>query len=208
MGNQGQGDFLSEINNFIDILGKDVTYIFEKERQLQCSDKMDEEQINILRRTYVRNSFAFVEGLTNILKKSALILYQGESIEIEASEQLLLQDLDFDLNERGEVITKKAKISLSKNIKFAFRSYAKAANYDFELDISNSGWNCIINGAKIRDRLMHPKKSNDLVISDKDYNTVREGIKWFRNQILTCLIPDKQELAHILKTEDPHLPTN
>lgn len=81
-------------------------------------------------------------------------------------ELLFLTGLSVDLSENGEIKARWAKITLEKNIVFAFRAYAKAFGVEFKIDKSGQGWEDFKRAVKVRDRLMHPKRLQDLFVAD------------------------------------------
>lgn len=98
-------------------------------------------------------------------------------------EILLLVEFTSDLNEHGEIVTRRgAKITLTKNIQFAFRSLSKAYGITFKLDKGGQGWQQFLRAVKVRDRLTHPKVLEQLTVSDDDMNDVHNAALWVYDQ--------------------------
>ena len=75
--------------------------------------------------------------------------------------------------------SKKCFLPSGENIQFAFRAFAKVHGFACSADYSVKGWTALLDAAKIRDRLMHPKSSHDLEVSFTDLDGVREASGWF-----------------------------
>ena len=97
-------------------------------------------------------------------------------------ELLFLAEVAVDLDEKGQIKARRSKISLEKNLVFAFRIYAQACEIQYKLNKSNQGWQDLKKAIKVRDRLMHPKRVQDLTVSDEELQTVMRAYTW----VLQC----------------------
>jgi hypothetical protein len=78
------------------------------------------------RRGYVRASMAFVEGVTNALKRVALAAHESGAPLFSEGEVALLREESYRATDTGEVDTQSQLIPLSNNIRLALRAFAKA----------------------------------------------------------------------------------
>lgn len=105
---------------------------------------------------------------------------------------LYLLEISVELDDKGQVrASPKAKITLEKNIVFAFRVFAQANDVNYRLDKSTIGWQEFKKAIKIRDRLMHPKRITDLTISPEELEQVMRTQMWFytnKNQVFKLII--------------------
>jgi hypothetical protein len=89
------------------------------------------------------------------------------------------------LDDKRQVKWTKAKTPTASNLQFAFRMYAKASQIDYTLPRGDSGWQDFKRAIKVRDRLTHPKRPQDLEVSEDETQTVLRAYKWlFECQIL------------------------
>jgi len=119
-------------------------------------------------RQLIRTVFAYIEGATFVLKIEASFNSDEKGFELTAQQHHFILEADFDLNDRGEVIQKPAKISLTKNIKFAFYIFSQANGISNTLDASVGWWAKLKESIKVRDRLMHPRFPSDLDVSPQE----------------------------------------
>lgn len=119
-------------------------------------------------RQLIRTIFAYIEGATFILKTEASFNSDEKGFELTAQQHHFIFEADFDLNDKGEVIQKPAKISLTKNIRFAFSVFAQANGIANTLDASVGWWAKLKEAIKVRDRLMHPRLPSDLDVSPQE----------------------------------------
>ena len=109
-------------------------------------------------------------------------------------ELLYLLEYEMGLNDKGEVkVIGKSKIPLLNNLLFAFRMYGKIFDIEFRLDKSGIGWQSLRESIKVRDRLMHPKKAEDLSISIPELDKAIKAYTWVRknNEEVHKLIREK-----------------
>jgi len=132
------------------------------------------------RRVFVRSAFATIEAEVYVMKQMAVSWHPGLKWRptISEAERAFAQEHEYRLTDSGDVETRRAKISLEANLRFAFKLLAKAGSVPSELDVSGSEWQSFRRAIKIRDRITHPKSVSDLNISDEDYNEVTAGLRW------------------------------
>jgi hypothetical protein len=139
------------------------------------------------RRAYVRTTFAFIEGMTFGIKQFTFGVAKKAGVRLLEAEKALLAEEDYDLDDKGEVTTASAKISITRNVRFAFKILGRAGAFSYELKVDDEGWDSFKKSIKIRDRLMHPKRSEDLAISDQELETVKKASAWFLDSLESCL---------------------
>jgi hypothetical protein len=109
-------------------------------------------------------------------------------------EILSIAEWQFSLNDEGVIKFRNAKISLSGNLCFTFRIHAKAFGV-LEINRQSSGWANFRRAIKIRDRLTHPRKLEQLDVSDEEVQTVASCMVWISEELkrLLTLIQEQRE---------------
>ncbi len=74
----------------------------------------------------------------------------------------------YDLDDKGRLVIRSARISLDRNLRFAFRFYAETYALQYQLDTSTQWWDALMRCNRIRDRLMHPRSPEDLNMTPKE----------------------------------------
>lgn len=123
-----------------------------------------------------------IEGIVHAMKQAALAITSNplNGNVFSLSERMLLAEETYDLHDDGKVSCKRAKIPISKNIKFAFKAFSKANLINYELPVKDdTGWESFQKSLKVRDRLMHPKTIDDLAVSDDELKTALMTFDWF-----------------------------
>lgn len=138
----------------------------------------------IEKRAFVKAVFSYIEALTFALKDFALHNC-GDSLT--PAEQLLAREQSFEVGDDGELEERVAKIRTLSNIRFAFRLAAKVDKVSFRLDVSKSGWQELRRALKVRDRLMHPKRREDLSVSEDEFNDALGAFTWFSSNLVLLL---------------------
>ena len=126
---------------------------------------------------YVRSAFATIEAWIYVMKQIALRSHPDPNCRtISEAERAFAQEQEYKLTDQGDVETRRTKISLAPNLRFAFKLLSKACSVPFELDLSGSESQSFKRAIKIRDRITHPKTVSDINISDEDYKDVTTGL--------------------------------
>jgi hypothetical protein len=129
------------------------------------------------RRQFVRATFAKLEGFTSALKQLCLRSPKIET-DYSAAEIALLREETFTLDDKGEPRVAASHLKLAANIQFAFRMYARFCDLRFSLHTSESEWGDLKLAMAVRNRLMHPKKPEDLTVSKADVETASRASAW------------------------------
>lgn len=154
---------------------------------LACFDMVQKNDSQIARRTLVRALFAEIEGVTFCMKQVAFESRSRAGVTFTTPEIILLSEEAYELNDKGEVKSQRAKLHISRNIRFAFRAFARTGYINYEPKVDGIGWDAFKKGLKIRDRLMHPKKPDDLIVSDEEVVIIKTTFEWFRQSMIEVI---------------------
>jgi len=132
------------------------------------------------RRVYVRNLFAYLEGVAYWMRQNAMdidkiILKRGGSIDWDR--HTLLGEEIPTIADNGKIRRRRQKASFKSRFSFSVRAYAEIVRCTE--DIFGPGWQRLLEAVELRDRLMHPKQSADIIVSDDNISACREGYDWF-----------------------------
>jgi len=131
------------------------------------------------RRLLIRSVFSFIEAIIYRVKIGALLWDTGN---LSPGEIALVKEEDYELEESGAVKTRRARLRLFSNFRFAFAVAAKAAGVDFHLDVGGDGWRALREALPVRDRLMHPKRVADLAVTDQEVRNAMIAFDWVLRQ--------------------------
>lgn len=133
-----------------------------------CDDGGVEADYEYHARQLIRAIFAYIEAVTFSMKAWSAGRCMEVGIDITPQERYFAIDTEYDLNDRGEVVEAAAKISLTRNIRFAIALNRKAHGLEQPFDASIEWWSCLKRAIRVRDRLTHPKMPGDLDVSGDD----------------------------------------
>jgi len=156
-----------------------------------CAKRLEETDSQFWRRTYVRTLFALIEGVTYRFKRAALACFEDRMnrspnskvrypIQLSDADNAMLREQIFDLDDKGQSYSQTKFIPLSKNLRFAFASLARAYEVNFAFDLNSAEWSSFQQALAIRNRLAHPKASTDLFVSDEELLNAKNTFNWFR----------------------------
>jgi len=164
-------DTLFESDSMLNVLKNENDFILEK------ISKQPKEQR--WRRIFIRSLFAFIETLCFRLKQDAL-----EFNKFSSAEESILNEKTYVLNNKGEVEAKVLFLKTPENLRFSFNAFAKAVEAKFVLKVDDVGWDSFKQSLKVRHKITHPKKFNDLVISDDEFQKVISTMHWIYGQTI------------------------
>jgi hypothetical protein len=169
-----------EIGKLITLLGADVSSQYQ---QLLSEDSQ------LLRRSFIRSFFAYVEGATYLLKQSRLSHASQHSAEYTAAEMAMLAEENYSLNNKGEISTQRKFLPTAENFLFAMRIFLKGIpNVDLGIDVGSVEWGNFKKALQIRHRIVHPKSESDVEISDSEKELLVHVCVWFNYVVVSMLI--------------------
>ena len=162
---------IEELKNLIDCFGDDVD---------RCAKELDnwlepQEQVFWFR-MYVRSVFALIEGVT----------YQMKQIAYGAHDIIGVDFSDEEIN----LLREKSFLKFRLNIRFTFKAVARVYYSDYELPIKSREWQLLLKATEIRNRLMHPKKADDFIITRDEVEMIHVSSEW----LFSCLVELQESL--------------
>ena len=150
------------------------------------------------KRTLVRTCAALVEGLSYQLRQVTLVTLDKEQT-LSDGERAVLQETRHSLSGQGTVEERDNFQATLPMLLFTLKVYAKNHGAEFEPNTKDNGWNCLRKAFALRDRLMHPKSEQDLLVTDDIGTDFMAGIKWWDDTVFAllakCEEADKQWLV-------------
>lgn len=150
---------------------------------LEAMVKMEAKDSQPARRDFVRSAFAAIEGW--------LWLYRQNIQEMVASirgltplERSAFEEKSFSISDTGKLKEQERFVPLT----VMFRFVVKLAEEEFGerlIDFSSSDWQNFRHAIRIRNRITHPKTSEDLNLSKQDIELVRGALLWIFANVVT-----------------------
>lgn len=151
---------------------------------VECEELLDRSDTQFARRALVRAVFAFNEGYLYWLKGVVFQLLLDKSMrsdKTEIAKLLLLWDYTYTPDSVGKIKPVPNRIPFKNHCAFVLRTAAECADFDPSPLFSDNGWEEMQAASHVRDRITHPKKPEDLQITDKELHTISEGSRWLFN---------------------------
>lgn len=134
------------------------------------------------RRELIRTVFSAIEGLHWSLKQSVLIRASNERL-LSSHEYAALQEETCSVDERGKIHSHPRFLPLPTSIRLVIE-IIKRYHPDYLIDLKHQGWVNLRAAVKIRNRLIHPKKLGDLLVTDKEISQAMSAFHWLLALVL------------------------
>ena len=149
---------------------------------------LDENDTQFARRAYIRSVFASIEGIIWIFKQTFLkIALEKSAKKFTVAEYSLLSDKTYDLTDKGEPREQQKFLRLPENVKFTIRIFNRIFSSSLDIEVGDKDWADFKAAIEIRNRLAHPKKANDIDVSDKEIQVVKAACGWFNELTHNCI---------------------
>jgi hypothetical protein len=148
------------------------------------SGKLNDEEAEFWRRTFVRTVVSSFEAELFILKSNLLSYCKKNDFLISPQEELFLDSKKYELNENGQLKEKLYQQKVKDEIKFVFNSICRIQGFTLKQDFENQGWQDLCNVIKIRNRLTHPKSLEDQYVSSVEVSQCENAWQWFNRNVI------------------------
>ncbi len=152
----------------------------------RCEELLQADDTQFARRTLVRATFAWNEGFLYWMKEHTfrwLISHSEQTMTCDLSKVVLLQDERPKMAPNGTVEFEPSHERFKNYCAFILRTAAECWGVDATTFFGDNGWRNMQDALQVRHRITHPKKVDDLQISDADLVAVGEGAGW----LMKCL---------------------
>lgn len=176
---------LKQILQMMNVLRADVTIYLDQMLQMQTPTS------SVMRRSYARALFAFIEGTMWGLKWFCYNIGSSKSGRFTAEEMLLLSEREIKPQIDGSRPREQniwfreepMKIGLETNLQFTFGMVGKLGGIRYSVDKGTAGWGKFKSAIKVRDRLTHPKSPDHLLVADDEVEVLCEAQLWFEGEM-------------------------
>lgn len=138
-------------------------------------DNIKSDYLNFRRRNYVKTVFSSIEGILFAMKR--ILLNHCENLTDE--EIIKLQEYKLVGPTENKLKKEVYFLSANENVKFVIRTYEKVKTNEMVTNFKCNDWEEFIKSISIRNRITHPKNSNDLLISENEMRIVMKAHDWF-----------------------------
>jgi hypothetical protein len=149
----------------------------------QAREELEAKDTPYLRRAYVRAVFAAIAGAVEFMRLFA----RQHPDNFTPGELALLQETRPDLDQNGNVVERKNKSPADAELLFAYRAWTKTFGAEFALR-GDENWSNFKKGARIRDRITHPKSAADFDLSEEDVLCVEAIAEWLGERMISGMI--------------------
>jgi hypothetical protein len=158
-------------------------------------------------RTLVRAVFSYLEAHSFVVRSAILKLLKPEESNLKSAARiLLLAERVYQLSGTGKLEEgPEPRIPFINHFAFTLRTYAEAGGMkaaDIARFFEDNAFNQLRRAKNVRDRLTHPKKLEDIMVTSADVLDVTNGFNWASRFILD--IEEKLKKSQETVTEGPH----
>jgi hypothetical protein len=138
------------------------------------------------RRGLVRSIFASIEVLAYILRNMAVNNKHPEDIAPE--DRLIVSETAYDLDSNGRIVHRSLKLRTTASIRYSFAVFKRSYGTTFDLDVTGASWQAYLRAVMVRDRITHPKKLEDITISEAELMDAAGSWHWFSDAFAAAML--------------------
>lgn len=146
-----------------------------------AEDRVEATMSPTASRDFVRAAFALNEGLLDWFRGLVSKWLVGRMLrydELQIAKLYMIGTVTHRLSKQGKLETEAARRSFINDLAFVIRTGAECWHLDPTKFFSDVGWDQTQKALKVRHRVTHPKRKDDLYISTEELELVRESMRW------------------------------
>lgn len=150
-----------------------------------------DDQLN--RRILVRSILSAVEVLVWLCRENV----HSIALDIDdllPTELAALMEVRVSVSDDGKITKHQQQLSVLASFRLASR-ITKRIGVGYEIDLSTTGWSNFKQSLKVRNRITHPKTSDELIINDDELAAVWDGYYWLGDEVVKMISSSVQALA-------------
>jgi hypothetical protein len=173
-------DRLEELQEVIHVLTRDVEQLrpLLGDRSIAAAVSPEEEAN---RRFYVRAIFALIEALVEQHKQLLLDLDESGKVSLNRDVRQALSERVSTFAENGTVSQREQYLRLQTKIRAICQTAGEAFGQRLHVSFGDQGWTLFREAVKMRDRITHPKSSQDCHVDEDNLKVVDQAHDWFRD---------------------------
>lgn len=172
-----------------------ITGILESELN-EIADHLRDNDGQIWRRVFCRTFFAYLEGHLYSLQQ-LFLFYDWWTVDDET--ELKIRNQKIVENQDGASKIVSAYLPLVQNIKLLFAALAIASGIESTISKNDQYWEKLSKAVKVRNRVVHPKRSEDMTISDEEIALIEEVRKWYLQNASLLLKKRAEAYLHMIQ---------
>lgn len=137
------------------------------------------------RRNLLRNLVSAAEGISWTYRTHVMSLARHFDAATPLIE-MAFAEASYSVTERGIIQEQARHISLTAMIRLTTR-VAQAFCPGLKVDFGVEGWSALKRAIAARNRITHPKSSDDLVLSDGEIEAAKSGFFWFSDMAMSVM---------------------
>jgi hypothetical protein len=174
-----------------------LAYGLTADREWAAIQLANADEAGSARRSYVRVTLSFIEGMTNGIGDLLVAAYLDKYIDLEVPDFFILREIQFELDDKAKVRTKKHPVHIKQKVRFLLTLLGRLASPPLETSFDNDGWKAFGDAIAIRNRVTHPCSKEDLWVTETDINRIDTAIRWFEDETAKFLVSFKPPRKHI-----------
>lgn len=131
------------------------------------------------RRTCYRVCFSYIDAELYQMKMDSVSVEMPEAGGFTRAETALIHEENYEIDEKGKARVRPYFGHFKNRLRFSFGILAKANDIEYTPDYSDNRWNSLSAADKVRNRITHPKKLEDMNISLNEMRNLSDGFRWF-----------------------------
>ncbi len=140
-------------------------------------------------RVYVKTVFSLVEGVTFRVRQYMISAADAGIYTIDHPSLNFLSETTYKINSQGKIKEKEEYLSFLPGFKFTFKTFAACLemNEFAERAFSDNGFNQFKLSVDVRNRLTHPRRTQEMMVSRSECEMVQTAEQWFHSLALPLI---------------------
>jgi hypothetical protein len=164
-------------------------YLILKSDVDQCKEKLSDEYTGVWDRVYTKAIFSMVEGISFRIRQYIVSAVDAGIYSLDATSVNFLSESTYKIDSSGKIKEKDEYLVFFPGFKFTFKSFGKCLGMEsfVETAFGDIGFNNFKKSVEIRNRLTHPKRTQEMRVSGTELSLIQNSEEWFHALVMPLI---------------------
>ena len=155
----------------------------------QCKENLSDNHTGIWDRFYTKTVFSMVEGVSYRTRQYIISAVDAGLYYLDTPSFKMICESTYKLDHSGTIKEKDENLAFVPGFKFTFKTFGKCLGMGelVEQAFSDNGFSNFKTSVEIRNRLTHPKRCEEMIVSGSEIKLVESAEKWFHALVLPLI---------------------
>ena len=164
-------------------------YLILKSDVDQCKELLSDKYTGVWDRVYTKAVFSMIEGISFRIRQYVVSAVDAGLYSLDIPSINFLSETTYKIDLSGKIKEKGEYLVFLPGFKFTFKSFGRCLGMEefVEKAFGDNGFNNFKKSVDIRNRLTHPKRTQEMRVGGSELELIESSEEWFHALVLPLI---------------------